>query len=364
MQNNLCNPISLALVGDISLNGLFSLEPEKNKLRLTEVSQLLSEYSLVLANLEMPVETNERNENKNHHHYINPLVARQVLKMLNISCVSLANNHIFDCKHSGVKETIGILDSLGVKHTGAGWLDEHLAPILFEKDGVKVAFLAYVDNGTNPQINGFDDFKLNFFNVDKVKSDITSVKSMADLIICSIHWGTDYSNFYTKQQQQQAHELIDAGADIIMGHHPHTIQPVELYNNKYIFYSLGGICFGDFYKKGRLTAIKRKTKLGLIATKKTNENEFLYYPTKEQKGNKIVITKLNIKRKLLRLSRLNYLKNKYKIINILISFKESVIDRLLEFFFGYYRNPLKQIIEFRWVGKIGYIFRDFKKVKQ
>ncbi|MBS4014232.1 MAG: CapA family protein [Bacteroidetes bacterium] len=355
---------SFAVIGDIALNGLFSQEIDKNPTRFRDIENLLADFPIVFANLEMPVETSERNEKKNHHHFTSPVAIKQVLKMLNISCVSLANNHIFDCKLSGVKETIGVLDSIGVKHTGAGWLDEQLAPVILESCGAKIAFLAYVDIGTNPQNQDFDEFKLNYFDANKVKNDISLIKSLVDIVICSIHWGTDYSNFYSKQQQKLAHQVIDAGAHIIMGHHPHTIQPYERYKGNHIFYSLGGICFGDFYKNGKLTAIKRKTKLGIIAAKSSiYDNDFLFFPTKELKGNIIIIPRLNIRRKLLRLAWLNRLKNKSKIANAAISFKESAIDRVYEFLFGYYRNPLKQFFDFKWLGKLGFIIRDYKKIK-
>lgn len=355
---------SFAMVGDISLNGAFSTDHHKNWERFDQIVPLFKSQSLVFANLEMPIETDERNDNKIHHHFANPIATKEVLQMLNISCVSLANNHIFDCKMSGLKETINLLDSNGIMHTGAGWLDAHVKPVTIENQGVKTGFLAYVDKSTNPKNEGFNNLKINYLEVDNVIAEVTALKCKVDIVVCSIHWGNDYSNFYTIKQQSLARRIIDAGADIIMGHHPHTIQPYEVYNGKHILFSLGGICFGDFYRNGKLAAIKRKTKLGMIAITNRDATKFSFVPTKDLPGNRVIFPKLNLNRKLNWLGRVNKASNRYGFINSLVTIKEAFIDRIFEYFFGYYRNPLLQLFEFRSIKKLGFMIRDYKKVKQ
>lgn len=274
----------LSLLGDLSFNGLISNHPEQNIERFFDVASILHSSDLVFANLEVPVKGDDSiNELKKLILFSLPQPTRNLLKTLNIGIVSLANNHIYDCAMPGLLETIRILDELGIYHTGAGWKKEHIEPVIINHHGTKIGFLAYVDKSTNPKTEDYPGLLINYLIPEQVLADIKKIRSHTDKIICSIHWGNDYSNFYSGKQQRLAHEIIDAGADIIMGHHPHTIQTYEVYNNKIIFYSLGQLCFGDFTWEGRLRALKRKTKLGMII--KFNDfslKKFDIIPTKEK----------------------------------------------------------------------------------
>ena len=357
----LSGEINIVLAGDIALNGMLSAHPELNENRFKELAGFLQGNALVFANLEMPIETDERNKNKSHFHYAGKKVTRDVLQMLNICCVSLANNHIYDCKMSGLTATIQILDELNIKYTGAGWKKEQLDPVILEKNGYRIGFMAFVDPGTNPKTERYPEFFLNLLDMRKIRDDIKKVRYLTDTIICSLHWGMDYSNFFSREQQRFAREIINYGADIVMGHHPHTIQPVEKYKDKYIFYSLGGICFGDFLRDGKLTAIKRKTKLGMLAIFDYRAVLLKIIPTRDLPGNEIIIPNKNLAPFLKRLLWINILKNKYKVIAILAGFKEAYMDRMYEFFWGYYRNPFYHILRRKSFNKIGYMFRDFRR---
>lgn len=356
------NP-KLTFLGDIAFSGLLSEDPTKNPERFKDVAPILQSADIVFANLEVPVKVSESiNNYKNLIRYSLPEPTEQLLKLLNIGCVSLANNHIYDCRLDGLKATIEILDKLGIYHTGAGWKQEQTEPVIIKLNGYSIAFLAYVDLSTNPKTEFFPELYINFFELNAVKADIAKVKNKVDKIICSIHWGVDYSNFYTKQQQLQAYELIDEGVDVIMGHHPHTIQPTMVYNDRIIFYSLGQLCFGDFSWEGRLRALKRKTKRGMIAS---FSNQSLKNPklisTRELQGNYITIEKNNLQKNLNYLQSINKLKNKNTIVNLIITIKETYIDRLYEYFFGYYRNPLKETFNYKNFNKVKFMARDFRK---
>lgn len=351
----------IAILGDIAFNGIISSQPEKNRYRFDQVSQVLSTFDFVFANLELPVTGNEENnEHKQIIRFADKAVTRDLLQRLNIGCVSLANNHVYDCKMSGLQATIGLLDELGIYHTGAGWKKEHIEPVIIEKAGSRIGFMAYVDKSTNPKTEFFPELLINYLEVEKVISDISQIRNCVDMIICSIHWGIDYSNYFSKEQRNIASKLVKGGSDIIMGHHSHAFQPYEVINGKYVFYGLGQLCFGDDMWEGELRALKRKTKLGIIPVINSNRELKEIIPTRERKGNYIEISKINITRKLRFLFRINRLMLSNKVIKFVIRVKESFIDRFSEFCFGYYRNPFKEIFKLKNFKKVSYLFRDYR----
>lgn len=349
------NSQSIVLLGDIAFTGLISNEPHKNIERFGSISSLLSNHDLVFANLEVPVKVDEtENEHKNFIHYSLPEPTGRLLEMLNIGCVSLANNHIYDCKMPGLKATINLLDKLEIFHTGAGWLPEHIEPAIIELKQTKIGFLAYVDQSTNPKTECFPELYINYFVEAKVIEEITKIRNFVDMVIVSIHWGVDYSHYQTPEQVIKARSLISAGADIIMGHHPHTLQPFEKYNDGFIFYSLGGITFGDYIMPGKnkLQALFRKTKRGVIAQYDLQSNVFTFVSTQELKGNYVKLINHNYKEwsdykwKLLKLAR------KYVLLRKWIVIKERFIDRVFEYFFGYYQHPLIRLFQLNNLKKI------------
>ncbi len=352
---------SITLLGDIAFTGILSTEPEKNKERFKEVIPILAQSDFVFANLEVPVKVDEsRNENKNRIYYSLPVSTEELLKLLNIGCVALANNHIYDCKMPGLKATINILDKLGIYHTGAGWLPKHIEPVIINSGDNKIGFLSYVDQSTNTKTENFPKLYINYFSINKVKTDIKNIRNKVDKIILSIHWGIDYSHYQTPEQVSIARELIDTGTDIIMGHHPHTLQPFERYKNGAIFYSLGGLTFGDYINEEKLSlqAVFRKTKKGLITQYGLRSNSFNFISTKEQKGNYICITKKNFTKWSAHKWSVYYLKNKSNIIRKVVRFKEKILDSVVEYFFGYYQNPVKRLFQFSNIKKIKRLYKQ------
>lgn len=355
--------MKINLLGDIAFNGLFLKDKQNNVHRFNEISHYFDDSTFTIANLEVPVKgkDGERNPNKNIHFYTEPDVVKEILPLLKIKVVSLANNHIGDYGVSGVQNTIDVLDELEILHTGAGTEKKHIDPVIFDFAGEKVAFLAYVDKSTNPKCENIPNIFINYLDARKVIKDIELIKSEVDLVILSIHWGIDYSYFYTKKQQYIAHNLIESGVDIIIGHHPHTFQPYEIYNDKPIFYSLGQLCFGDFLWEGELRALKRKTKTGMMVNLDlSNVLDFNIIPTRELKGNYICLPDINIKRKIARLVKLNKLRFESRLIDWSLRVKETFFDRIFEYFFGYYRNPIKQLLNLTNLTKLKYLIRDYK----
>jgi hypothetical protein len=357
----------LFILGDVALNGLFIKDQNNNYDRIKELLLHIDNNSISVANLEVPIagNINDINPNRSFYHSTTEDVLKYILPLLNIQCLSLANNHIYDHKLIGLDKTIGVLKHLNIKHTGAGFLPEHIEPVIIEFGEFRIGFLAYLDKSTNPGTEPYKDLLINYFDVNKVIWDIKTIRNNVDKIICSIHWGKDYSSFFTQHQQMTARNIVNAGADIIMGHHPHTYQPYELYKQSIIFYSLGQLCYGDDYWQGELRALKRKSKTSYLPViNETFEIDY-FIKTREGRGNYIKVYKNNYFTTLnMILYQVNKFKLRSRLINFIFNIKESVIDRLVEYFFGYYRNPIKQLLNYKNFNKLYFITRDFKKYNE
>ncbi|MCP5104677.1 MAG: CapA family protein [bacterium] len=362
---------TIALLGDVALNGLFNKEPENNKRRFKEVTGLLQAAGQVFANLETPAwGDGAYNENKQNQKgvllYTQQEVLREVLPLLNITAVSLANNHVYDCHKQGLLYTIRCLESLKIGFTGAGFKQKHLEPVVMTKNGCITGFAAYVHPSTRPMVSKESGVLVNYFDEDKIIAGIKQLKKTCHCVILSLHWGVDYSFYPTRYQREVSKRFIDAGADIIMGHHPHTVQPYEIYNGGFIFYSLGSFCFGDFMYKGKLRSLKRKTKKTILPIIAINGEPRMTkcHSLRELPGNRLVLSKHSLQSFLRTKRSLMKLKHRFKIVNFIIKVKEVFFDRIIEYFFGYYRNPLAQLISFGSnLKKIKDGFRDYKQRK-
>lgn len=346
------------LIGDISLNGILNSNEIDYKARFEMLKDLNRHDQVIIANLESPILSKEETSKSKNPLYSFSSNLDDFLKYLSVDVFSLANNHILEYSQVGLNNTVDILNQKGVYC--AGIKKESIYENILSFGKIKLGFLSYVHESTNIKYKENIDLKdLCVFNIETAINEIFLLKQQkVNLLIVSIHWGLDYSNFFTSWQEDIAHKLIDAGADVIMGHHPHTVQPIEIYKSKPIFYSLGGLCFGDFIWEGQLRALKRKTKKGIICIIDDKANIKDIIVTKDLKGNIIELTEDDIQRKLKILLWMNKLKNKNILVNCIINIKETVIDRIIEYFTGYYRHPFKQLIQISNYKKFRYILRD------
>lgn len=194
---------------------------------------------------------------KEHPHALGKILLKSTIDISKIlhpmpSAVDINNNHIFDYADAGLLSTMQYLDSLGIPYFGAGTDDNHCNnPCVLEINEKKVAILGYYHRNRDKS-NG--ELTQACFNEELFQQDVKRCRALdVDRIISCVHWGVEDSPVYTKMQQRAAHFMIDNGADLIIGHHPHCIQPWETYQGKYIFYSLGNFLFDDIYTKSRYT---------------------------------------------------------------------------------------------------------------
>ena len=206
-------------------------------------------------NLEQPVTRSEERIEKQYNFKMDSRYL-ETLRFGGVSLVHAANNHIFDYGVEGVRETMRSLDSAGIRYIGIGDnLDSARSLRIVRVKGRTVGFLGYYGSGdfaataTSPGVAPRI--------VSYVLSDIRRARTRVDYLVVSFHWGAELEPEPEPWQVRLAHRAIDAGADLIVGHHPHVLQGIELYRGKAIAYSLGNFVFGGNARHTYLTAVLR-----------------------------------------------------------------------------------------------------------
>ena len=253
MQTTSLQTASIIFLGDIMMGRAVARVIDKQSVRypFEKIHDYLHTADIVFANLEGPITKGPPVKDNEMVLHDNP-GAEDGLSYAGISVVSLANNHTPDYGAKGIVDTIKALDAKGILHTGAGNnLDQARTPAIITKNGITIAFLAYTDFDVVPQRYGATTTKpgTNFMDIKRVSNDVASVRKKASIVIVSMHSGKEYSHIPDAFQREFAHAAIDAGADMVIGHHPHVIQSMETYKKKYIFYSLGNTIFDQSFSR-------------------------------------------------------------------------------------------------------------------
>ncbi|MBP9718579.1 CapA family protein [Candidatus Gracilibacteria bacterium] len=195
--------------------------------------------------------------------------------------ISVSNNHTMNFKEGGLLNAIAELNKRNIKPIGGGVnQDAAHAPAIIEVNGKKVAFYAYTDPGI-PGYLGFvkgDQAGIARMDIETVKNDVANAKRVADIVIVSMHAGVEYKHTPTKFQQDFAHAAIDAGASVVIGHHPHVTESVERYGNGVIMYSLGNFVFDQYFSQDVRTGLVAKITLDTNA-KPENMVHVEFYPS-------------------------------------------------------------------------------------
>lgn len=257
--------LKVSFLGDISLNNKYSAFNEQRINPFKSVSTLLSD-SLVIGNLECLSYGNDGENILKNPRLSTKQDTLDLLSNLNIDVVTLAHNHVYDNLKSGFQKTTNKLDSLDIKYLGASLnVDDCEREIIIKENDITLGLLNFVSADTNPHMPKDADVFLNYFSETKAISSIKKIRDKVDFVIVLLHWGgiVEEGFYPDKEQPSIARVLIDEGADLIVGGHSHTIQPFEIYKNKYIFYSLGNFCFDDINMDGKIFEIgkfrKRKS---------------------------------------------------------------------------------------------------------
>jgi gamma-polyglutamate biosynthesis protein CapA len=251
--------VRMLLGGDIMLSryvGRLAREKHDPTWPLHEVAPLLASADIAFANLESPFSDQGHGFDKGMVFHAEPEMIA-ALKTAGLDVVSTANNHVRDCGGHGIEFTLDLLAKNGILATGTATTAKlaHEGVIVARK-GVGFGFLGYTFDQSNGNHNDVDD-RVAMMDVDQMIADVTSLGQRADVVIVSMHAGNEYQPSPNTLQQRFARAAIDAGASMVVGHHPHVVQTIESYGNGVIYYSLGNLVFDQF----QLT----KTQRGWIA---------------------------------------------------------------------------------------------------
>lgn len=237
---------------------------------LARIRHLWAEADLVVANHEAPLTKETRpaakkDTGKKRYWYKGDPESAQTLAAHGVGVVSLANNHVADFGTGGVLDTMTALDAAGIVHCGAGW-DNEVArrPAVVTVSDLRIGFLSvmqryqtYIDEDlyANPGHAGPA-----VLDVGSLTAEIVDLREQVDLCVVLVHWGRNYRPI-TELQERLAPALVDAGADLVVGHHPHIPHPVRRVEGVPVFFSLGNGAFGT---PGRFHS--GRPPYGLVAT--------------------------------------------------------------------------------------------------
>lgn len=159
------------------------------------------------------------------------------LQFAGIDVVNLANNHSGNWDQVGIRETVDLLQNQGMAVTGT---TDNLA--LVRVNNLTFAFLGY---------NDIPEFVPGVSQVEEetIKQEVAQAKAQSDIVVVAFHWGVEYTSQPTQRQIALAHLAVQAGADLVIGNHPHWIQPVEIYRNKLIVYAHGNFAFDQMWSQ-------------------------------------------------------------------------------------------------------------------
>ena len=188
------------------------------------LSDLFATDDLTLINFEGTL-TEETEKKEKKFNFKGPAEYTDILTLGSVEAVTVANNHTLDYGTQGREDTIANLENAGIIVSGNGQLG------VFEKNGVKVGMTGYCF----PYTDGKKD----------ISKDVKALREMGcQIVIASFHWGSEYREDFTGEQRTIGRAAIKAGADIVVGHHPHIVQGIESYEDSYILYSVGNLVFG------------------------------------------------------------------------------------------------------------------------
>lgn len=245
---------TLTIFGDIMLDRRVrkTLDEKGSAYPLLKMERFMMGSDRVVANLEGPFTDNKSVAQPNVLTFTFDPSHAPTLKKFGITSVSLANNHTLNFGGKGLQNTREVLKKTGIAYFGDPSNKTELS-FVEEVGGLKVAHV------------GYHQFSFGFENVT---AEIKRLRPLVDYILVYPHWGEEYETTKpTSRSKQEAHAFIDAGADIILGGHPHVVQPLELYKNKMIVYSMGNFIFDQQFS----VDVKTGLSVGLVLSERAVE---------------------------------------------------------------------------------------------
>jgi poly-gamma-glutamate capsule biosynthesis protein CapA/YwtB (metallophosphatase superfamily) len=251
-------PYSVIAVGDIMLGGRARSPVAEHgpDYPFAAVLPLLRRAPIVVGNLEGPFAEKARRQRRNFSYRVNPSLASSLTRA-NIHNLTLANNHLLDCGRAGVLETLEVLARAGVAPLGAGANEvEAHHPVIRQAGRWRIGLLGYYWNRRTAATSDKPGSAMD--PPESLEKDIHALGERVDRVVVIFHWGVPYVREPAPEDRAKARLAIDFGADVVIGHHPHVIQPFEIYHGRPIFFSVGNFAFGSGNSRaeGLLVAIR------------------------------------------------------------------------------------------------------------
>lgn len=231
----------------------------------SSVKEMLSAADLAFVNLESPVTPGRTIQNGEMTFRGDPEFL-PAMREAGVDVVSLANNHSPNMGADGLADTMRRLDERDIAHVGSGNAARAYAPVSYDLYGMRVAFIAQNDTDVVPPEYCAEAQSVGTACKDlaRASSSIALARKFADIVVFTMHAGDEYTHEPNARQKALARAAIDAGADLVIGHHPHVVQRAEIYKGKRIYYSLGNFIFDQNWS--------RDTRMGLVVMAKIDRN--------------------------------------------------------------------------------------------
>lgn len=230
-----------------------------------DLRQRLREADLFLANVECPLTDSDRPQWNYFPTLKGQKAVGHLLGDLGVHVASLANNHIADYGREGLADTISVLEEQDIAWVGARWTPEQASrPLIIEREGLRIGIMALAQ----PEISAATrlGWGAGVLEDAYARDCIASLSKEVDIAIAYLHYGVEFCEFPTPQQVRLSRGLVDAGAKLVIGHHPHVPQGYERYKDGFIAYSLGNFLFDMSDGQHRFS------RLGLVISADFEEN--------------------------------------------------------------------------------------------
>ena len=279
--------IYLGFVGDIMLDRGMKNSVEKYGngdyiFAFEKIKDYLNSFDILFGNLEGPISDKGTLSGSIYSFRMDPRSAKS-LKEAGFDILSVANNHMGDWGKVAIKDTFQNLKDAGIVYSGGGKnKDEAYEPKIILVGDTRIAYLSFSEFGKGYLEATDSAAGIAIISDEKLKLGIEKAESENDIVIASFHFGEEYKTEPNAYQKNIAHKAVDYGADLVVGHHPHVVEPIEKYKDKYIAYSLGNFVFDQHFSKETMEGLVLKAtvenkKITEVSSDKTIINKY-YQP--------------------------------------------------------------------------------------
>jgi poly-gamma-glutamate capsule biosynthesis protein CapA/YwtB (metallophosphatase superfamily) len=240
--------VSLLALGDVNLGRTVGQEILKGNVDypFEKFGDVLKRGEIIFANLECPVtdQNGETQSLKSNVIFCAPPGAATSLRRAGVTVVSTANNHAFDYGLKGLRETIKFLNQGSINFSGTVTdSGVEFAPVIIERNKIRIGIIAYTQ--TVNMVRGTKSGLISVFDSARAQREIGTLKDSVDFVLASYHGGDEYKDVSGKSAEREMKLLADFGANVVLGHHPHVPQGIEMYHGCLIFHSLGNAVFNQ-----------------------------------------------------------------------------------------------------------------------